>query len=99
MLIREATWVQVNGYSGEVQQGYKTYDEAWAAWVHALANNVVSPPPRIPTSASVPLPRTSTAHPPLIPDAHNVATPLPSDRNHQCAWASIASPSLPLQEP
>ena len=59
----------------------------------------VSPLLRTTTSACVPLPRTSTPCPSLIPDVHNVAMPLPSDRSHQCALASIASPSLSLQEP
>ena len=44
MFIREATWMQVHGYSGRLQQGYKTYDKAQSAWAHALANNVVGPP-------------------------------------------------------
>ena len=101
VLVREATWMQVNGYSGGVQRGYKTYDEAQAAWVHVLANNVVGPPLCTTSAASVPLPHTLAARPPLIPDVQNVATmhPLPSDHSHERARASTASPSLLLQEP
>ena len=100
VLIREATWMQVNGYSGGVQQGYKTYDKAQAAWVHALANNVIGPPLHTTTSVSIPLPATSTAYPPLIPGVHSVAVmpPLPSDCSPQHAQASINSPLLLLQE-
>ena len=101
VLIREATWMQVNGYSGGVQQGYGTYDEAQAMWVHALANNIIGPPLHTTPSASIPLPAASTAHPPLIPDVHSVAAmpPLPSDHSLQYVQASINSPSLLLQEP
>lgn len=56
--------MQVDRYSGAWQRGYKTYDEAQAAWVHTLSNNVVGPPLHITTSMSVPSPQRSTDPPP-----------------------------------
>jgi hypothetical protein len=54
MLVREATSMQVNGYSGGLQRGFRTYGEVHAAWIHALSN-VVGAPPHINALMSVPI--------------------------------------------
>jgi hypothetical protein len=84
--------MQVNGYSGARYRGYKTYEEARAAWVHAQSNNVVGPSPHITASTGIPSPRPLTVLPSQVPDMCR----LHSNRNFQ---AIVASPSLPLQEP
>ena len=87
MFIREATWIQVNGYSGGLQQGYKTYNEAQSAWAHALANNVVSPPPDLTSSVSIPRPL------PLQCGRASVASPL-----HKLQSPSIGQVSLEIPQ-
>lgn len=50
---REATGAQVNGYPNGLQRGFKTYNEARSAWLHARANNTVGPPQAPPASIPV----------------------------------------------
>jgi hypothetical protein len=61
---RSATWVQVGGFSNGNQRGFRTRDDAQAAWDHALANGTVGRPrPTIPVGvASIPLSSPTHSH-------------------------------------
>lgn len=63
--VREATGMRVNGFSGGFRRGYGIYEEARAAWLHAVANNVIGPPPPGSSPARILSPR--AVIPPLSP--------------------------------
>jgi hypothetical protein len=44
LYFRAATYAQIGGFSNGNQRGFRTRDDAQAAWDHALANGTVGPP-------------------------------------------------------
>jgi hypothetical protein len=72
--VREAMRMQVNGFSSGFWQGYGIYKEACAAWLHAIANNVIGPPP--PGSSPVRILSPCAVIPPLSPPLVMHASPV-----------------------
>ena len=66
---RAATFAQVGGFTNASQRGFKTRDDAQAAWDHALANGTVGPPPSRPTKS------VGVARVPLSPPSHDRVSP------------------------
>jgi hypothetical protein len=95
---RAATGAQVNGFLNSLQRGYKTVEDAQAAWSHACANNSIGPSRALQTVrlASPLPPNHSTARPFLAHNmSHSVVTRAPSSIHaHKSAPASSASPLL-----
>ena len=48
---REATAAQVNGFPNRTQCGFKTYNQAWSAWLHSCSNHTVGPPSPTPMAS------------------------------------------------
>lgn len=86
LYFRAATSAQVGGFSNGSQRGFRTRDDAQAAWDHALANGTVGPPLSSPTRS------VGVASAPLSPPSNNRLPP----RTTRTLPTSLSGLELPV---
>jgi hypothetical protein len=103
---RAATSAQVSGFPGGTQLGYRTRDDAQAAWEHAQANHTVGQPPtstrtvtRVPSAPPYSIVRTPPPSPTPAPRRSGSApalTPPRSGRAHSPPVVHAQGAAVPI---